>query len=179
MFALTTLAAILAAVTRAAGNGAEFATAGVASAGFLLACFAVFVVAFLVARLTVTFRVPTGIAMLGMAAVLYLLTMIGSGLPAISNWPLMVFLTVTGYALLATVFPFVAGAAMVVMALVLLVMELIGVSVEGMTNWPLVVFFALAGAILLMIPKRKPEAENPFADGQLPPQILPPREGPQ
>lgn len=130
MFALTTLSAILAAIARAAGNGGEFASAAVAMGGFLIFCFTVFVLLFLVSWMAASFRTATGLAM-------------------------------------------------IVMAIALMAMELLGFGLATVSNWPLAVFFLIAGALLLVIPAPKVKTQNPFAQGQLPPQILPPREGPQ
>ena len=48
MFALMTLAAIVAAVARSAGSGTAYAIGILVAAGFLLACFACFALVFLV-----------------------------------------------------------------------------------------------------------------------------------
>ncbi|KLU02103.1 putative transmembrane protein [Rhodopirellula islandica] len=57
MMAITAVAALLAAITRAAGNGAVFAKAALAALGFFAAFFAIaafaFLVSWLVARLTI------------------------------------------------------------------------------------------------------------------------------
>lgn len=51
LFGLTTLGALIAAVARAAGQGAELAIAAIATIGFIAVCFASFVVLFLLCRI--------------------------------------------------------------------------------------------------------------------------------
>jgi hypothetical protein len=50
LFGLTTLGALIAAVARAAGQGAELAIAALAALGFVALCFAIFVTMFLICR---------------------------------------------------------------------------------------------------------------------------------
>lgn len=66
LFALTTLAAVLAAVARAAGSGAAAAKAVMVGLGFLVACFLVFTLLFLISWCVSSLRVePDDDAMQG------------------------------------------------------------------------------------------------------------------
>ncbi|NND98405.1 MAG: hypothetical protein HKN47_13875 [Pirellulaceae bacterium] len=129
MFALTTVAAVLAAIARVAGSGGQLASAAVSGAAFVLGAFAVFLFLFLVAWSAAMFRIPTAIAAIGLSLIAALSEFATISLPSISNWPLVFFLGV-------------------------------------------------GGICLLLFPPRDPDvhSHNPFAEGQLPPQILPPRE---
>lgn len=69
------------------------------------------------------------------------------------------------------------GALPILFAVVRL--EMTGHRVFVISNWPVIAFLVAFTITLLLLPAhRDPDlrTDNPFADGQLPPQILPPRE---
>ncbi len=68
-----------------------------------------------------------------------------------------------------------SGIGSLVFAAILLMVHLAGLLVAGLI---LAMFFIVAGLLLIFVPVRATEEHvgNPFAEGQLPPQILPPRE---
>ena len=81
------------------------------------------------------------------------------------SWSVSVLRKPSGYAALglATVFGLAA---------------LLNVPIPYAANWYVSSFFIVAGLILLFVPVRESDdlVGSPFAKGQLPPQILPPRE---
>jgi hypothetical protein len=58
------------------------------------------------------------------------------------------------------------------------VVTIAGFRLPHITNWYLPSLLIVAGLILMFVPLRESDdlVGNPFAEGQLPPQILPPRE---
>lgn len=76
-----------------------------------------------------------------------------------------------------------AALAALTLSAALVVLEFMGLTIPIFGNLPVALFFAVFGLLLLImfvLTGADPEsAENPFSDGQLPPQILPPRELPQ
>ncbi len=129
MMMLTTVAAVVAAIARVAGNGDELAKSVIMALAFPAACFAAFAFLFLFSWSVAVIRKQCGYAALAMGAGLGALTIAGLQLPYLTNWYLPLFLIV-------------------------------------------------AGLILLLVPIRETDdlVGSPFAEGQLPPQILPPRE---
>ncbi len=71
-----------------------------------------------------------------------------------------------------------SGYAALALAAVLSAVNLAGLSLPYLTGWFLPGLLAGLGLILLLVPVRESDdlVGNPFAEGQLPPQILPPRE---
>lgn len=71
-------------------------------------------------------------------------------------------------------------AALLLSALVaaLKIMTIIGVPLPFSVSWYLAFLLLVVGLVLLLVPLRESDdlVGNPFAEGQLPPQILPPRE---
>ncbi|QDT11505.1 hypothetical protein K239x_35030 [Planctomycetes bacterium K23_9] len=131
MFVITSVCAVLAAIARMAGNGGQFAGALLTAAVFLVACFVVFLVLFLLA------------------------------------WR-------------AAVFRRIVGMADILLAIALAIAELAGVRFAGFSLFPVIAFLLASGGCILLVPHRDPDlrSDNPFADGQLPPQIMSPRERP-
>lgn len=72
------------------------------------------------------------------------------------------------------------GFACLFLAAILASLNLLGYPWFPGFGWPLVAFLNCAGLCALMFPYREPDLrrDNPFAEGQLPPQIMPPRESP-
>ena len=70
------------------------------------------------------------------------------------------------------------GLSCLGLAVILVSMELRGLRLFAISNWPIAAFAFVAGIFLTLIPHRNPDviSDNPFAEDQLPPQILPPRE---
>jgi hypothetical protein len=81
------------------------------------------------------------------------------------SWSIAVLRKQCGYAALGS------GA-------VLGLLTIAGGQLPYLTNWYLPSFLILAGFVLLFVPVRESDdlVGNPFAEGQLPPQLLPPRE---
>ena len=100
MFALTTAAAILAALARAAGNGSQFGYAFLAGPVFLLVCFLLFQLVFLLAWTAARFRQSTALVAAVIAiALIYMELIAGFGLPLIGGWPLAAFCVVSALVL--------------------------------------------------------------------------------
>ena len=69
-----------------------------------------------------------------------------------------------------------AGFGAILVAAIVAVMTVAGFEIPMLTQFGTIALILLGGIILLATSKPNDSGENPFAEDQLPPQILPPRE---
>ena len=105
MFILTTLAAVVAAIAKAAGSGGSFATACLAALAFPAACFTAFAVLFLVTWAVAMARRAAGFGAISIAVVLMVMNLVGLDVPVLTQIGTIGLILLGGIILLATSAP--------------------------------------------------------------------------